>query len=141
MAEMHVSVITPDGTIFNHRAKVVNAQTTYGGITIMPGHMPIIVPLTIGELRVTRITESDDSENYIAVSGGIMEVEADEINIIANTAERSRDIDLDRAENAKKEAEASMIQARDAKNKIEFNRARVALAKAVNRIGVSEKRL
>ena len=103
--------------------------------------MPIIVPLAIGELRVTRITESDDSENYIAVSGGIMEVEADQINIIANTAERSRDIDLDRAENAKKEAEASMIRARDAKNKIEFNRARVALAKAVNRIGVSEKRL
>ena len=141
MAEMHVSVITPDGTIFDHRAKLVNAQTTYGGITIMPGHMPIIVPLAIGELRVTRITESDDSENYIAVSGGIMEVEADQINIIANTAERSRDIDLDRAENAKKEAEASMIRARDAKNKIEFNRARVALAKAVNRIGVSEKRL
>ena len=141
MAEMHVSVITPDGTIFDHREKAVNAQTTYGGITIMPGHMPIIVPLAIGELRVTRITESDDSENYIAVSGGIMEVEADQINIIANTAERSRDIDLDRAENAKKEAEASMIRARDAKNKIEFNRARVALAKAVNRIGVSEKRL
>lgn len=141
MAEMHVSVITPDGTIFDHRAKAVNAQTTYGGITIMPGHMPIIVPLAIGELRVTRITESDDSENYIAVSGGIMEVEADQINIIANTAERSRDIDLDRAENAKKEAEASMIRARDAKNKKEFNRARVALAKAVNRIGVSEKRL
>lgn len=141
MAEMHVSVITPDGTIFDHRAKAVNAQTTYGGITILPGHMPIIVPLAIGELRVTRTTESDDSENYIAVSGGIMEVEADQINIIANTAERSRDIDLDRAENAKKEAEASMIRARDAKNKIEFNRARVALAKAVNRIGVSEKRL
>lgn len=140
MADMHVSVITPDGTIFDHRAKIVNAQTTYGGITIMPGHMPIIVPLTIGELRVTRITE-DDSENYIAVSGGIMEVQTDHVNIIANTAERSRDIDLDRAENAKKEAEASMIRARDAKNKIEFNRARVALAKAVNRIGVSEKRL
>ena len=139
MAEMHVSVITPDGTIFDHRAKVVNAQTTYGGITIMPGHIPIIVPLTIGELRITRLTE-DNSENYIAVSGGIMEVQANQINVIANTAERSRDIDLDRAENAKKEAEELMMRARDAKNKIEFNRARVSLAKAVNRIGVSEKR-
>lgn len=137
---MHVSVITPDGTIFDHRAKVVNAQTTYGGITIMPGHIPIIVPLTIGELRVTRLTE-DDSENYIAISGGIMEVQANQINVIANTAERSRDIDLDRAENAKKEAEELMMRARDEKNKIEFNRARVSLAKAVNRIGVSEKRL
>lgn len=140
MAEMHVSVITPDGNIFEHRAKAVNAKTTKGGITILPGHMPIIVPLAIGELRVTRITENDDN-NYIAVNGGIMEVRNNQVNIIANTAERSRDIDLDRAELAKKEAEAKMAEAREQKNKVEFNRARVSLAKAINRIGVSEKRL
>lgn len=139
MVEMHVSVITPDGTIFNHRAKAVHAQTTDGGITILPGHMPIIVPLAIGELRVTRITENND-ENYIAVNGGIMEVLKDQINIIANTAERSRDIDLDRAELAKKKAEELMQKAREQKNQKEFNRARVSLAKAINRIGVSEKR-
>lgn len=140
MAEMHVSVITPDGTIFDHRAKAVNAQTTDGGITILPNHTPIIVPLAIGELVVTRITENDD-QNYIAVNGGIMEVRDNQINIIANTAERSRDIDLDRAELAKKAAEELMAEAREQKNQIEFNRARVSLAKAINRIGVSKKRL
>ncbi|MGP6138684.1 MULTISPECIES: F0F1 ATP synthase subunit epsilon [unclassified Jeotgalibaca] len=141
MAVMHVSVITPEGTVFDHRAKAVDAQTTDGGITILPGHIPIIVPLAIGELRVTRVTDSDDDKNYVAINGGIMEVQGNQVNIIANTAERSRDIDLDRAELAKKAAEELMAEARDQKNLVEFNRARVSLAKAINRIGVSKKRL
>lgn len=140
MAVLNVNVITPEGIIFQHHAKEVHAESTDGGITIMPNHTPIIVPLIIGELTVTRMTE-DLQQNHIAVNGGIMEVRDNEINIIANTAERAKDIDIDRAENAKKEAEQKMLEARNAKNNMEFQRAKVSLTKALNRIGVSRKRL
>lgn len=96
MAVLNVNVITPEGIIFQHHAKEVHAESTDGGITIMPNHTPIIVPLIIGELTVTRMTE-DLQQNHIAVNGGIMEVRDNEINIIANTAERAKDIDIDRA--------------------------------------------
>ena len=139
MAELHVSVITPDGTIFEHRAKAIDAQTPDGGITILPNHTPIIVPLAISELVVTRITEGHD-KNHIAISGGIMEVRENQVNIIANTAERSQDIDLDRAEIAKRKAEETLAEIRDARNSKEFQRARASLAKAINRIGVYNKR-
>ncbi|MDE1548860.1 F0F1 ATP synthase subunit epsilon [Jeotgalibaca caeni] len=140
MAVLLVNVITPDGTIFEHRAKEVHAQTTDGGITILPSHTPIIVPLAIGELIVTRVTD-ELQQNHIAVSGGIMEVRENKVNVIANTAERARDIDIDRAERAKTEAEKRMSEARETKNSQEFIRAKVSLAKAINRIGVSDKRI
>lgn len=135
---LKVNVVTPNGIVFQHRAKEIHASTTDGGITILPNHTPIIVPLTIGELVVTRVAE-DLQQNFIAVHGGIMEVRDNEVNIIANSAERSRDIDLDRAERAKALAERKMEEARRLQNEKEFQRARISLAKALNRIGVSQR--
>lgn len=139
MAYMHVNVVTPDGLVFQHRALQVHAVTTDGGITILPNHTPIIVPLAIADLTVTRV-EEDEKKNHIAVNGGIMEVRDNVVNIIANTAERARDIDIDRAEKAKIAAEKRLEEAQNQKNKQEFQRARISLAKAINRIGVSNKR-
>ena len=133
MAYLQVNVVTPDGIAFQHRAKAVTATTTDGGITIMPNHTPIIVPLAIADLIVTRVTD-------IAVNGGIMEVRDNVVNIIANSAERARDIDIDRAEVAKERAEKRMAEARDFKNEKEFQRAKISLSKAINRIGVSKNR-
>lgn len=135
---LRVNVATPNGLIFQHRAKEVHAVTPDGGITILPSHTPIIVPLAIGELLVTRVTE-EPQQNHIAVNGGIMEVRDNVVNIIANSAERARDIDLDRAERAKEMAEKRMEEARTLQNEKEFQRARISLAKALNRIGVSQR--
>lgn len=136
---LRVSVVTPNGIVYQHRAKEIHASTTDGGITILPSHTPIIVPLTIGELVVTRVTE-DLQQNFIAVNGGIMEVRDNDVNIIANSAERSRDIDVDRAERARIMAERHMEEARRLQDEKEFQRARISLAKALNRIGVSQHR-
>lgn len=142
MAFLQVNVVTPDGTVYKHRAKQVSAKTTDGGITILPNHTPIIVPLTIADLIVTRVSEDSgiSGQNHIAVNGGIMEVRDNVVNIIANSAERARDIDIDRAELAKIKAERKMAEARDIKNEKEFQRAKIALSKAINRIGVSQNR-
>lgn len=80
----------------------------------MPNHAPIIAPLAIDEVRVRR-TDSDTHVDWIAVNGGIMEVRDNVLTIIADTAERERDIDVSRAERAKQRAEARIQEARENK--------------------------
>ena len=80
------------------------AKTTDGEIGILPKHAPIIVPLAIDEVRIKR-TDSDTHVDWVAVNGGIMEVRDNVVSIIADSAERERDIDVPRAERAKQRAE------------------------------------
>ncbi|MFD1899301.1 F0F1 ATP synthase subunit epsilon [Enterococcus termitis] len=132
-----VNVVTPDGLVYDHRATIVVAKTTDGEIGILPKHAPIIVPLAIDEVRVKR-TDSDTHVDWIAVNGGIMEVRDDIISIIADSAERERDIDVSRAERAKQRAERMIEKAKENSNTDELRRATVALHRAINRINVSK---
>ena len=100
---------------------------------------PIIAPLAIDEVRVRR-TDSDTHVDWIAVNGGIMEVRDNVLTIIADTAERERDIDVSRAERAKQRAEARIQEAREKQDTDQLSRAEVALHRAMNRIKVSKHR-
>lgn len=91
-----VNVVTPAGLVYDHHAAIVVARTTAGELGILPKHAPIIVPLTIDEVRVKR-TDSDTHVDWIAVNGGIMEVRDNVVSIVADSAERERDIDVSRA--------------------------------------------
>ncbi|MGX7244793.1 F0F1 ATP synthase subunit epsilon [Enterococcus quebecensis] len=132
-----VNVVTPDGLVYDHRATIVVAKTTDGEIGILPKHAPIIVPLAIDEVRVKR-TDSETHVDWIAVNGGIMEVRDNVISIIADSAERERDIDVSRAERAKQRAERMIEKAKENANKDDLRRATVALHRAINRINVSK---
>mgnify|MGYP001054839828 CR=1 FL=1 len=132
-----VNVVTPDGLVYDHHARIVVAKTVSGEIGIMPRHAPIIAPLVIDEVRVKRL-DSDTHVDWIAVNGGIMEVRDDVVSIIADSAERERDIDVSRAERAKIRAE-KMIEAAQAEDDVDqLRRATVALHRAINRINVSK---
>ncbi|MDT2809913.1 F0F1 ATP synthase subunit epsilon [Enterococcus asini] len=132
-----VNVVTPDGLVYDHHARIVVAKTISGEIGIMPRHAPIIAPLVIDEVRVKRL-DSDTHVDWIAVNGGIMEVRDDVVSIIADSAERERDIDVSRAERAKIRAE-KMIEAAQAQEDVDqLRRATVALHRAINRINVSK---
>lgn len=135
--ELLVVVTTPEGKVYNHRSYSVSADAVDGGITILPNHAPIMLPLKIGALRVKRFLE-DSPTDYIAIGGGIMEVRDNVVTVIANVAERARDIDVDRAEQAREKAEAILQD--QTRTKSEAERARIALNKAINRIGVSKHR-
>ena len=135
--ELLVVVTTPEGKVYNHRSYSVSAEAIDGGITILPNHAPIMLPLKIGELQVKRFLE-DSPTDYIAIGGGIMEVRDNVVTVIANVAERARDIDVNRAEQARDKAEA-IIQDKNC-SKSEVERAKIALNKAINRIGVSKHR-
>ncbi|MGY3778116.1 F0F1 ATP synthase subunit epsilon [Isobaculum melis] len=139
MSFMQVNIVTPDGIVFSHRAEMIVAKTLDGEIGILPKHAPIIVPLKIDEVRVERVGP-ENWNNAIAVNGGVMEVRDNVCNIIADSAERARDIDLSRAEKAKLRAEKRIESAKQVADSDELRRATVALHKAINRISVSGHR-
>ena len=135
--ELLVVVTTPEGKVYNHRSYSVSADAVDGGITILSHHAPIMLPLKIGALRVKRFLE-DSPTDYIAIGGGVMEVRDNVVTIIANVAERARDIDVTRAEQAKDKAEKVISDSSRSQSDVE--RAKIALSKAINRIGVSKHR-
>lgn len=132
-----VNVVTPAGLVYDHHAKIVVARTTDGEIGILPHHAPIIVPLTIDEVRVNRI-DSDTHVDWVAVNGGILEVRDNVVSIVADSAERDRDIDVSRAERAKQRAERQIEEAKQVEDIDQLRRATVALHRAINRINVSK---
>ncbi|HIX69840.1 MULTISPECIES: F0F1 ATP synthase subunit epsilon [Enterococcus] len=132
-----VNVVTPDGLVYDHHARIVVAKLVSGEIGIMPRHAPIIAPLDIDEVRVKRV-DSDTHVDWIAVNGGILEVRDDVVSIIADSAERERDIDVSRAERAKIRAEKMIEEAKQSEDVDQLRRATVALHRAINRINVSK---
>lgn len=136
MAELQVNIVTPQGIVYDHRASKVVARAVDGDIGILPGHTPIIVPLTINRVRVLRA--SNNTEDWIAVNGGIMEVRDNVCSIIADSAERAKDIDVERAFIAKHRAEEELRKAEAVHNNNQMRRAEIALHKAINRITVSK---
>ena len=126
MDSLTVNVVTPNGLVYDHHAKIVVAKTTDGEIGILPKHAPIIVPLAIDEVRIKR-TDSDTHVDWVAVNGGIMEVRDNVVSIIADSAERERDIDVPRAERAKQRAERLIEEAKAKDDRDQLRRATVAL--------------
>ena len=146
MAQMTVQVVTPDGLKYDHHASFIHAVTKDGQIGILPGHINLIAPLEVDELKVRRV-DDESHVDWIAVNGGIIEVKDDFITIVADSAERERDIDVSRAERAKQRAERVLEEATkhvlEEATKSDRNddvqRAQIALRRALNRISVGTK--
>lgn len=134
---LKVNIVTPNGVVYEHHTHMVVAKTLDGDLGILPRHAPIIAPLAIDEVRIKRI-DSDDHVDWIAINGGVIEVRDDIVTIIADSAERERDIDVSRAERAKNRAEELIRQAKSHADVDELRRATVALNRAINRINVSK---
>ncbi|MDF0480367.1 F0F1 ATP synthase subunit epsilon [Vagococcus sp. PNs007] len=139
MTYLNVEIVTPNGLSYsNDKAKLVVVRTVEGDLGIMPGHSPIIAPLVIDEVRV-KLERDTNQQDIIATNGGIMEVRDNVVTIVADSAEKSTDIDVPRAERAKLRAEAKIAKAKEEKNIDNLRRAEVALSRAINRINVSKK--
>ena len=137
MAQMTVQVVTPDGLKYDHHASFIHAVTKDGQIGILPGHINLIAPLEVDELKVRRV-DDESHVDWIAVNG-IIEVKDDFITIVPDSAERDRDIDVSRAERAKQRAERDLEEATKSDRIDEVQRAQVALRRALNRISVGTK--
>lgn len=131
-----INIVTPNGLIYSHRGSSVSMRAIDGDRQILYNHLPILTPLTIGEVRVQRGADVDHKVDHIAVSGGIIEFADNVATIIADNAERARNIDLSRAEAAKQRAEAHIKEAKEKHDEQLLERAQIALRRAVNRIHV-----
>lgn len=146
MAQMTVQVVTPDGLKYDHHASFIHAVTKDGQIGILPGHINLVAPLEVDELKVRRV-DDESHVDWIAVNGGIIEVKDDFITIVANSAERDRDIDVSRAERAKQRAERVLEEetkrvleeATKSDRNDDVQRAQISLRRALNRINVGTK--
>ena len=136
--QLTVNVVTPNGIVYDHHATMVVAKTISGELGILPRHAPIIAPLMIDEVKVRRV-DSDTHVDWIAVNGGIIEVADNVITIVADSAERARDIDISRAERAKLRAEKAIEEAKDQHSVDMERRAKIALQRAINRINVGNR--
>ena len=98
-------IATPERVVFKDHILQVSVPTTEGEVTILPKHSPLVSILKPGVLEIKKI---DNSVEIISVSGGFLEVLLNKIIVLADTAERAEEIDLERAEEARKKAEESL---------------------------------
>ncbi|CAH1706479.1 ATP synthase (subunit epsilon, F1 subunit) [Lactobacillus delbrueckii subsp. delbrueckii] len=134
-----INIVTPNGLIYSHRGSSVSMRAIDGDRQILYNHLPILTPLTIGEVRVQRGADVDHKVDHITVSGGIIEFANNVATIIADSAEHARNIDLSRAEAAKQRAEALIKEAKEKHDEQLLERAQIALRRAVNRIHVYDE--
>jgi len=135
MKTIKVSIVTPDGPVYESDVEMVSTKATSGDLGISPGHMPLVAPLEITSVRLKKGGKTE----YVAVSGGFLEVRPDQVTILAQSAELASEIDVERALKAKERAEQRM---RDQHAEhTDFRRAELALQRAINRLAVSERRV
>lgn len=131
MQTLQVNIVTPDGPVLETEANIVIASTEAGEIGVLPGHIAMVAPLQIGALRV----KSGNETTLVAVHGGFIEVRPEVVTVLASSAETADQIDLARAKEAEKNAQAKLQSATDA---LEVAEIQQELQRATNRIRVSE---
>ncbi len=122
-------IATPERVVFKEEITQISVPTVEGEITVLPSHLPLVSILKPGVLELKKI---DGSIEIISVSGGFVEVLHDKIIILADTAERAEEIDIARAEEARKRAEESIKNSRNI-DSVEFAHLSAMLEKELAR--------
>src|SRR5699024_3302454 len=102
-----------------------------GELGILPGHIPLVTPLSISAVRLQR----GNDEEKLAVNGGFLEARPDEITILDQSAERPEDIDVKLADEARKRAEQHVQSKQD---DIDLYRAELVFKRAINCINIAQ---
>jgi len=137
MAEnIKLEVVTPEKSVVSEDAQIVMAPGSLGEFGVLIGHTPFLTTLKIGTIRYK---DADGTERYVFVNSGFAEALPDKVTVLAESAERRKDIDVERAKAAMERAEKRLAEDRS-KEDIDFNRAKVALTRAIERVKLTELR-
>ncbi|MEK6582153.1 MAG: F0F1 ATP synthase subunit epsilon [Nitrospirota bacterium] len=128
-----LEIVTPYGLIFSEEVDEVTGTGSEGEFGILPGHVSFVTTLKIGML----IAKTGKELKYFFVNWGYAEIGADKILVLADSAERSDGIDLERAKEAMKRAEERLKKCEDC----DFHRAEASLERAATRIQVAQIRV
>lgn len=131
-----VTVITPTGIVYDHNSAYLQVEAIDGQRGFLYNHAPLITPLSIGEVKVKRKHAMNDRIDLLAVNGGYIEFLNNHATIIADSAERERNIDVKRAQSARERAQHLLTEAQQKHDQVTYARAQIALQRAMNRINV-----
>jgi F-type H+-transporting ATPase subunit epsilon len=129
---IRLEIVTPQKEVVNEEAQIVVAPGVLGEFGVLIGHTPFMTSLNIGTLRYT---DTKGSERFVFINGGFSEALPNKVTVLAESAERRRDIDIERARSAMARAE-KRLESKD--TDIDYTRARVALQRALYRIKLAE---
>ena len=127
-----LDIVTAERMVYSEEVDMVIAPGYEGQLGILPHHTPLMTTLLPGELRVKK----GDEEVLLAISGGFLEVRPDRVVILADAAERAEEIDVERAEEARKRARERISQ--ETELGIDGARAEAALRRSLARLRVAE---
>ncbi len=130
---IRLEVVTPEKSVVSDEAKIVMAPGELGEFGVLIGHTPFMTSLKTGTLRYE---DADGKERFVFVSGGFAEALPDRVTILADSAERRQDIDLERAKSALQRAEERLAKADG--GGIDILRAKMAMYRALARIRLIE---
>lgn len=133
MVTFKLEIVTAERMVFSDEVSALIAWGLEGQLAILPHHAPLMTMLQPGDLMIRK----DKEEDYLAISGGFLEVRPDKVIILADACERVDEIDIARAEEAKKRAQETLklgpLTADSAA-------AEAALRRSIARLKVAEKR-
>lgn len=128
-----LTVVSPDRIVYQGKAQSLVAPGAEGSFGVLPHHAPMVAELGIGELDV--VSEQGERVSF-ALSGGLLEVTWGAVIVLADSAEASGEIDIERARAAETRAQERLhAHALD----LDFERAQAALRRALNRLRVAER--
>jgi F-type H+-transporting ATPase subunit epsilon len=127
-----LQIVTPERLLVHEQVDEVEIPGSEGYFGVLPGHTPLLASLAVGELWYRKGQE----KTYLSIAFGFAEVLADRVTILARLAERADDIDVGRAEAAQKRAQERL---NSPASDMDYERARIALTKAMMRLQVSSR--
>lgn len=131
---LQLEIVTPERQAYAEEVDSVYCPGIEGQFGVLPHHAPLLSTLGIGELRIKKGGE----EEYFAISGGFVQVRPDKVVVMAELADLSSEIDLESAEEARREAERALEQGFE--EPADLAQARAAMERALVRIRVAERR-
>ena len=133
--KINLQIITPEKVAYKGEAEQVTLPTKDGEITILANHIPLISSIKHGKL----VIKNGSEEILMAVWGGFVEVKKNDLIIMTNTAERSEEIDEERAQKARERAE-KLLAEKDKLDDVAFADASAALERSLMRLNLSKRR-
>ena len=133
MSSIRLDIVTAERAVYAEDVDMVIAPGVEGQLGILPNHAPLMTTLQAGELRVKKGGE----EVSLVISGGFLEVRPDKVVVLADAAERAEEIDMARAEEAKRRAQERLVEKRAPG--IDEAQAEAALLRSLARLRVVER--
>jgi F-type H+-transporting ATPase subunit epsilon len=133
MATFKLEIVTAEKMVFSDEVSALIAWGVEGQLGILPHHAPLMTMLQPGDLMIRK----DKGEEYLAISGGFLEVRPDKVIILADACERVDEIDIARAEEAKKRAQETL---KVAPLTVDAAVAEAALRRSIARLKVAERK-